>query len=370
MTTYTFVYTAANPDGKNVTERIEAENIGQAKYRLEIRGFSEITFHANELRDEILQTFEVKENPLNKVSAEIENKIKTHNLAESILFAFKTWAIIWIPLLAWLVYDISNAKSYWLSLTFFGAFILYFVFLNLPSVFYKMLIDAYEWARWDEVRYWVKIINWYNKISPLAVPAYELDSRLACADAAEGDLENGLRRMKKYENHPKVSRFLYYAKLAIIYEKAKRHDKKLEYQELTVREYPDRTDGYIDYAFTLARDFRDTSKAREVLETISEKEITFMALPFVSFCQGIIEFEDGNLQKAEFDLLRALEKAKPFERAMLFTGVMSELKAYLSLLYGKIGEKDKALDFLQEAKPYLLANKEDELLERCEKALA
>lgn len=370
MTTYTFLYTAANPDGKNVTERIEAENIGQAKYRLEIRGYSEITFHANEMRDEVCQTFDVKENPLNKVSPQIENKLKTQGVAEGVLFSLKAWAIFWIPLLAWLIYDLAKGESFRLSLTLFVAFVFYFIFINLPSVFYKLLIEAYDWARWDEVRNRVKIIRWYNKISPLAVPEFDLESRLACADAAEGNLENALRRMVKYENHPKVSRFLYYARMAVIYEKAKRPDKKLEYQELTIREYPDRTEGYIDCAFTQARYFKNTAKAREILDAATEREITFIAQPFVSFCRGIIELEDGNLQKAEFDLLRALEKTKPFEKAQLFTGVISELKAYLSLLYGQIGEKDKAFGFLQEAKPYLLANNEDELLERCEKAVA
>jgi hypothetical protein len=92
--------------------------------------------------------------------------------------------------------------------------------------------------------------------------------------------------------------------------------------------------------------------------------------PFVSFCEGVIELEDGNLQKAEFDLLRALKKINPYEKTGLFTGVISELKTYLTLVYGEIGERDKAIALLREVKPYLVANKEDELLERCEKALA
>ena len=370
MTNYTFLYTAVGPDGQNVTERIAAENIGQAKYRLEIRGYSEITFLANEIRDEVSWAAGENESPLNKVSPELENKLSTQSLAESVLFGLKVWSIIWIPLAAWVVYDFARGKSLWLSLTALTVFTLYFVFVTLPGVFFRKLTEASDWARWDEVRSWVKVIAWYNKISPLRVPAYELDSRLAYADAAEGDLESGLRRMKKYENHAKVSSYLYYAKLAMIYEKAKRPDKKLEYQELAVREYPDRAEAYLDCAFTLARYFKNTAKAREFLDEVAEREITFIAQPFVSFCQGIIELEDGNLQKAEFDLLRALEKSKPFEKAILFTGVISELKAYLSLLYGKTGERDKALVFLQEAKPYLVANKEDELLERCEEAVA
>ncbi|HEX8368459.1 MAG TPA: hypothetical protein VF604_07955 [Pyrinomonadaceae bacterium] len=370
MTTYTFLYTAANPDGKNVTERIEAENIGQAKYRLEIRGYSEITFHANEVRDEVSLASDETENFLNKVSPVVEKTLAGRSLLFVILVTSALGAIVWVPLLLWLIHDISNGKSFWLSLSAFTGFVLFFVFINLPIVFYRNLIQACEWARWNEVRSYVKIINWYNKINPVAIPAYELDGRLACADAAEGNLESALRRMKKYENDPKVSNYLYYAKMSTVYEKAKRHDKKLEYQELAVREYPERSECYLDCAFTQVRYFRNTAKAREFLEAATQREITSIVQPFVSFCEGVIELEEGNFQKAEFDLLRALKKIKPYEKTGFFTGVISELKAYLSLVYGKTGEYDKAAIFLREAKPYLVANKEDELLERCEKALA
>ncbi|HEX8250658.1 MAG TPA: hypothetical protein VF599_20965 [Pyrinomonadaceae bacterium] len=370
MTTYTFLYTAANPDGRNVTERIEAENIAQAKYRLEIRGYSEITFHSSEIRDEILLASDETKNALNKVSPAVEKTLAGRSLFFVLLATLAIGAIVWVPLLLWLISDISNGKSFWLSLSAFTGFVLFFVFVNLPIVLFRNLIQACDWARWDEVRSYVKIINWYNKINPVVIPAYDLDGRLACADAAEGNLESGLRRMMKYENDPKVSKFLYYGKMQMIYEKAGRPDKKLEYAELAVREYPGRTEAYLDCALTQARYFRNTAKAREFLEAATETEITSIVQPFVSFCEGVIELEDGNLQKAEFDLLRALKKIKPYEKTGLFTGVISELKTYLTLVYGEIGERDKAIALLREVKPYLVANKEDELLERCEKALA
>lgn len=43
-----FLYTATNRDGEQVTERIEATSTAAARYALELRGYSSITFHTDE----------------------------------------------------------------------------------------------------------------------------------------------------------------------------------------------------------------------------------------------------------------------------------------------------------------------------------
>jgi tetratricopeptide (TPR) repeat protein len=371
MNQYTFLYQATNPEGKTVTERIEAENRQQAKYFLEIRGYSEIDFQTGEVRDEVWKTFEsLNENPVNKVSPEIELQTQFLGILEGIAFSLKSWSIVWLPLFGWTIYSYIYGYTLWWSLTLLIAFIIYFVFINLPSIFYKTLVYAGDWARWDEVRKLVGIIEKFNKISPLKIPQIELDSRLAYADAAEGKLDQALLRMRKYEGDEKISNYILYSKMAIIYERAKNYAKKLEYQERTVKEFPDRSETYLDCAFTEVRYFQNTSKAREYLNIAEEKELGGIFSMFIPFCQGLIEFEEGNLQKAEFSLISSLERLKPYEQAGLFTGIIFELKAYLSLLYGRMGNRHKAENYLNEIKPFLLANNDTELLERCEEAMS
>lgn len=361
----TFLFTATDSDGKTVTERVEAENLSSAKYKLEIQGYEEITFYESELSNDVLNTFDDKTKEAREKMLERQVAVQYDNsFGQYILFNLKATAIVWIPLLIWGIFSTT-----WFSFFALGIFALTFIYISLPIFLFDKLHQSHNWAQNRQVRFWGQLTNLFNKITFLRIPQSQIDYHLACADAREGNLNAALSKIMKYENDAKVSRRLFYNHLGSIYGNAKKFDELLDCQEKSLREGNDYPEEMIDYAMSLARRHRKTNQAREVLQKVLDRETTALAKIFIPFCQGVIEVEDGNLSRAEFYLTQASKQIEPFRKNSYLVGLRSEIKAFLLIALGKQGEREKAIKLLREAKPYLVAHKETELLRKCEDAV-
>lgn len=361
-----FLFTAVNRDGKSVTERVEAENLAQARYKLEIRGFSEITFYESELSNEVDNLFDEKH-------AKNRDKLLKHQvglqydtrLRRYFFNVLKVTFFIWIILL-YRVYTDHNLNSFlWL-----GGAVSVILYFSLPTIIFNRLHEAHCWAENGKVRFWANAAKYFNVVAFVKIPVSRIDYYFACADAREGNLNAALAKIAKYETDAKVSKRIFYSYLNGVYASAKNFDKILQIQEKSLREGNVFTEEMLDYATVLTRRHRKTTQAREVLERVLDTELTAMARLFVPFCQGIIEVEDGNFLQAEFYLEQARKQIEPFRKNSYLVGLRSEVKAFLAITLGMRGEKEEAAKLFQEAKPYLQANKETELLRRCEEAVS
>lgn len=363
----TFLFTAVNRDGKSVTERVEAENLSQARYILEIRGYSEILFYESELSKETDRLFDEKKLKdaqkqylENQVSVQYDTSITRH-----FLNLLKVTWVFWALIIGAFLF-VQNTTTF-LLLT---ASVVLTVYISLPVIIFNRLFEAHGWDRNRQVRLLANIAKWFNYISYGKIPLSEIDTYLSCADAREGKIDQALRRMTKYQNDSKVSKRLYNSSLIRIYGNARDFDKVLELLEDSLNEGNNYNEKLLDYAICLARRYKQTTRARSVLERLFEAELSAMGNLFIPYCQGVIEVEDGNYSQAEFYLRQASKQLEPFRKNTYLIGLKSEVKAFLAMTLGRQGEKDEAERLLEEAKPYLAAVNERELLQRCEDAVS
>lgn len=367
-----FIFSAKNKEGKDVTERIEAENLGQARYTLECRGYEAISFHTNDLTHDVYEMHgERAKRSLKKVSPEFIKEAHKGGLVRVILLLLRNtwhlWSIIFLAsLFLCFMWGISLLWAF-LPIAILMTFTLY---LQTPTLFFTELTKAENMADWPQVRKWVKILSVSNKINIGKIPDFWLDTRLAYADTADGNLVQALNRIKKYENDPKVAKAFYYTSHAGIYSVMSDKEKLLEYRKLAMEHSGNRVEETLDYAIGLARFKGQTDEARMLINQVYEGELTELNSGSASFAMGVVECEERNYDKAQFHFERAKQQLLANADKNLLGGLFNAIDAYSVLIYANRGEYDKAEESFNATRPYLIAHKETELLERCERALA
>jgi hypothetical protein len=357
-----FLFSATNANQESVNERVEAENLSQARYKLDLHDYSEIIFFESELSRDVDNLFDEKILKLRDkyTDNQVEIQYDTSNWK-----SVKSALFIWAMLSIWVYYSQS-----WLSYSVLTLAVVGCIYITLPAILFNGFETAHIWAANDRVRLWARVIKLFNFVSPIRIPNVIVDHRLSCADAREGNLEAALSRFSKYEFDSKVSGRLFHNQMGSIYESARIFDKVLEWREKSIKEGNDFPEEMLDLAMALARYAKRTQEARQLLEIVVDKEPTFLTLMVIPHCRGLIEVEDGNWVQAEFFLRQAMNEIKPFEKNSYLDGLRSEIKAYLSVALGYIGNRDEALILYNETKQYLIAHREHELMNKCELALA
>ena len=360
-----FLFTAVDRNGKSITERVEAGNLSQARYKLELNNYSEIAFYESELAHDVNNLFEKKqiENQHKFPKQQVALQYDT-TLTSTFLNIFKYTFFWWLILLYNVLTDFSFFTFAWL-----GGSILVIAYFVLPTIIFNRLYEAHCWNKNKEVRFWSNTGRWFNKIAVVKIPYLELDTHLGCADAREGRVKTAVERIVKYKNDSKVSERLYKMALIRIYGNARDFDKVLCLYEDSFAQGDYNFEELLDYAICLARRHKQTSRARNVLEKFFEYETTVLTKLFALYCQGVIEIEDKNFLQAEFYLQRAVKELEPFSKNSYLVGLRSEVKAFLALALFNNGQTDNAKKLYDEAKPYLIAVNENDLLQRCEAIL-
>src|SRR5437763_1425316 len=114
------------------------------------------------------------------------------------------------------------------------------------------LLEACVWFRWDEARGWIKFIRVLKKFALIPIPDLELDFRFALGFAADGKLGEALAMVKKYENH-KCGKYIYFGRLAGLYELAGDYPKMTESRRLAAQHGSGLPAERLDIAFGLLR---------------------------------------------------------------------------------------------------------------------
>jgi hypothetical protein len=355
----TFLFAATGPQGQNVTDNIDAETLSQARYKLELRGFTAVEFLQGELCNDIIDTFgedvktRVQKNPsIQEVFA------RDSSLTTYFKVMLKLSAIVWAPVVLWMAWSRSN-----FSFISAGILLAIFIYFSVPTVLYTLMINSVFMANRRQALFWIAATRAFGHISFLKIPECELDMRRATLDAQAGNVEMALARVAKYAHDPKVSRRVYLSYLYSLNTAAKQYDEALRYQAQSIGEGNDFPEELLDHALTLARK-RETAKAREFVERALDKEASLLVSAFIPLTQGIIEVQDGNFPRAEFYLREAQRRMDPFRHNTFLIGSRSLLNAFLSIVLKAKGEIEEATRLFELARPYLEAHKETELLAR------
>ena len=369
-----FLYSATSDDGAQVTERIEAENIAEARSALEEQGYCDIVFHYDEAME---RTFAREEEmPFQKLPAAVEAEMLRHRGArDTIRFAIKMSAIFWIPLVVWNAWSIWRGPPFgiaaWIGFGIGVAFILNFACTTTRTVLYDLTIEAYNWRRWERMRRAIRLLLMVTRV--MRAPKnlnWDLDVRLASALAAEGKADAGLGLVAQYANDANVDRAYFYSRLGDIYAYANNYGMKIENCIRAIEHGEGSVIFDIDYAFQLIRRFKDVVGARAAMQRFAGKEIPAMALPYVAYTEGLIALEEKRYSEAVKCLTEAYELTDANVGTALALGMMCEIKAYLAVALGKAGDKEGARRLLLQAAPWLKAQQEHELIAECYSAVS
>jgi tetratricopeptide (TPR) repeat protein len=375
MTTYTWV--ARDGAGKQVIKETTHETVEESKAAMLADGFTDLRLFGDAYSSAAREGFPKEMKIMGetvKVTAEdrIKHQIKyrnkpppTHlyNLVNG-LIQTKSYvtAILLVGVVSWYF---NYAKGVGGAAVVLVAWMVFLVYLGAPTVLYHQLQVACEWHRWPEVMDIVQKLRKQAESHLIKIPADELARQQANALAATGDLEGALKEYGKYENDPKCPPFKYYAMLAGIYERARQHDKEIEFTLKSLSEKAEPTT-YLDLAIRLARRRRDSRGSRAALAEAEKSTLPEIAAPYQAKCRGLIAYLEGDFPAARKELEEALHYMMQMPYLPGQDGNIAIARAYLACVLGKLGDTAAARKLYEQAKPYLTATGEQELMTVCQ----
>jgi len=373
-----FLFSATTPDGRTVHERIEAANLDQARYILEIRKYRAIEFLTDEHGADIRRaarsgvTIPKIDPSLWTAEDEVASR-RRRGLAEKLVWAFRQHALIFAVLAGWVVLVLHNGPPYrafaWTGFILLPLYFLWFVRLVLPLTLFQLILEASVWHEWKRLRRLIGFVRFLKKFLTTAIPDKELDIREAASLAAEGRLADGLKLVEKYRGHPDVAEYLYLTRLSGIYDAAGEYDRVVALLEEAAAKGPGGVSEWIDLAMARIRRKHDAAGARAALQNIEGREVPALAQAFRLIVEGMIAGEEKDDLRAYEYFRTGVEKLQATGGSPLLQGVVAEARAGLAISLARLGRKDAARSILAKERPLLEARKETGLLARCDSAI-
>jgi tetratricopeptide (TPR) repeat protein len=388
----TFLWSGKDAEGHLRSERVEAENAQDAKDILVSAGWTDLELVMDEIcysrairvdcqtpewikqegmEEDYRKELEKQDAP-DRQAAHFAGK-QPGLVAQWFTSILQAW---WMILLSgvFLVFGLYQHRTFPVV---FGAVLLFVLFLLHPLVllFFKIFSRASEdydrlnrakvWGRWHEVLECVEQLRQPDRFTGAVVPAFELDRSQASALAALGRLDEGLAIFKKYENDPKVERWLYLSFLGTIYGSAQAFEKGLELRRQAAIEKPDSSLVWIDLAYACVRRLNYVVEAREALARAEQLVVPGLGQPYLIFLRGIISWREKKPAEAKDLLEKAIIAFKPWSHNPLTEGLILSTKAFLCAVNVDMGDFKAAKKMFSEVEPFLIVHHEAELLAAC-----
>jgi hypothetical protein len=371
-----YLFTAKNLHGKPVTDRIEAASVDGARYALELRRFTEITFHTDDasLRIDESLNREMDPNPDPDLQLDPDEELaarRSGGFLAGIWFAWKVHWFMWLPLLVWCAFIYRGGQPFgagdWIGLGLTGLFLAYFIVLIIPGVAFQALLRAAVWNRLAEARFWTALLRRIPLISGGAFPKFELDVRLACVLARNGRADEGRKLLARYlEGNPEA---LLLSRISSFHDAAGEYAQAHEMRRRATEVSNGGLSETIDEALGLARYLHRPAEARACLARIAEKELVEAAQIFVAYVEGLIALEEKNFAEANRLLEKTIALMQPMAEGELMKGMLREIWAFQSIALAGLGRMADARKLLAKARPLLTARREMDFLQRCEAAV-
>ncbi len=366
-----YLLTGRSPDGRQVTERVEAPSADAAFELFRQRGYTEIVLHSDEVTALYSGQSDVAANFTPQEYIELRNtgsfwgnvwfmvrkmyrSAKFSNLLLLIIFGFRRYSG-----LTWNLWD-----WFLTGILLFPVAIALAAQLFSPARRYTRFTAAVAWGQWEDVLRQVDRLRG-------RVPAHDLAQNKAKALAGLGRLDEAIQVMQELAHDPQVPAWLFQSFLAEVYSTAKRIDEATEAAEKAVALAPDNATLLLNLALGLLLYRRNLERARELLKQIESHALSDILTPIFQMAQGILALEEGHPQQAKPRLEAAAAGLAPFRDASPLIGpIQDKLHAYLALVAAATGDAKAAQQHFRAAEPRLRALRADELLGRCQQALA
>lgn len=370
----TYAWFAKDKSGARVLREIAAPSVRESRDALLAEGCTDLELQED---DVIAQTNLTMGNKVEFLGEEIKStakdrvesrnrtfaRILLHSLAKDISFFLTVGGA-----LAFCIYrDLFTGSI--ICLVLLVGWPAFKIGLGLPLILFNRLTEARDWKRDEDVFRLLKQIRSVNRYHFARIPEVELIRAEANALARQGRLAEAVKLHCATENQPGVAPWLYKAYLAGIYDSAEEHETAIKLTEEAIAIKPDPA-LYIDYANRLARYRNDAPSARAALEQVDMSLVVELLKPGVARLRGIIAWLERDYDAARRELDTAIAGMEKTRHIPFRTGNIAVAKGYLCCVQSKLGNAEAARKSWEDARSYLVATKETDLIKACEQALS
>jgi tetratricopeptide (TPR) repeat protein len=352
-----FVWTAKNKFGNSVVREISADSAEQAKAQLLAEGCTEIELKENEVIAAVRTGFHKPKFFGEELKITAQDRVKQRNkppltFVRALGRGVINGGVICICVILLAAYEIYRGNIVSAVILGFGLlfWLGYQMCVQLPGIYYRKLLKALDWHRWEEVLRLVTKLRSINRIHFIKVPETALTRYRAKALAGLGNLPQALQEYAPCENQPGCPSWLYKTLVADIYDTAKQHDKALELVKQSLEEK--RTPSvYIGLAARLLRCKRDPVEVKAALaEAEKGTLIDDIEMPIVLTCHGVIANLEKDYSAAQRHFRAALEIMERTRHKPFRDGHISKTKARLCCVLAKQGDSVDAKNISKKQK--------------------
>jgi hypothetical protein len=226
---------------------------------------------------------------------------------------------------------------------------------------YQALQKAYARGQWDEVR---RIAPMLRKVTNNPLLPWDLDVRLACIEAKQGNLDAALAGLDGWK--PKIAvkaPGMFEARLASVNLAAHDYAGYVRLMEQAAELSGQDPSRRVDVALANAK-FGDAAKARDIVEHLDMKLLTPLAHKFVAFIKGLLALRAGRPEEAVAALQASTQSF--FELALrtqvAWVGVAIS-SGYYAVALARCGQRAEAQRAIADTLPILLVHGEKPLMD-------
>ncbi len=362
-------FSAVDPKGKQVTEKVSAASAAAARDVLLHRGYTGVVLHEDDAHLAGRKFFEkpgAKKKPKQaNISAKDEVRLgRARTIWPFVLVMLrKTWVM---SALGILLIALGRPVG--------GGGVLVFLALvigwaGLPLGGYQKLMRAVEQARWKDVTKAVRRARLINRLTPAKIPEFELVFREAQVTAAEGRIEEAFSMVAPFENAPNVEPWMYCNRLSVLCSIVQDYEGQVQWSERAMQAAPESFGVVVDLALVIIRRRHDADRGQELLELardLPSSDLVDHALPL---CEGLIAFENGKYVDAVHRLDEAEVEIRRNIGAFFMPLFLSMCQSYQALALARLGDRTRAHELYRQAQPWMVAWRETELMAALEAEL-
>jgi tetratricopeptide (TPR) repeat protein len=362
-----YLFTGRNADGKQVTERIEADSADTAVRLLTDDGYLEIVLHTDDVGARYTRHRQVERHISPREYVRFRGMSRWGYFLYMLAKLYRKEWIAQLGALAMLAFRWQSGWPFGLLDILALVILLFPLPLALAACIvraggsYERLVEAASWARWDEV------LRLLPRL-PAAVAADEKAFRKAAALAGLGRLDEALEVVKPLVTEEEIPAWLYWNRLSGVYTAARDREQAFACLERAASLAPDNATMQLDWALALLRRKRDVARAEEIVQRVKTHALSDIVMHFLHYAEGILALEKGKPYEARELLQQALAGQNSLTNPVA-RRVCDILHAYLCLAEAGIGNYESARRHFDQATPRLKALREDDLLARCDAAL-